>query len=459
MRQLIVPFYQRNSWQSLLQWHGPALLSTVVLIVASYQYIPWAAGYWWLGLLTCLLWSGPARAAKSSVPWWPLAATGVAWLLPAATTLWLAGCSWLLWQWRWRLHPAALVAVLLMLPITNYASQVFSFPLRLKLTTAAAGLCQVLGMPVKAMGNSLVQGDQQFTVDEACMGLAMLQLSWLAALVILWLIQRQRSIQVNGMVWLVGLVLFAGLNVVANLFRILLLIWFPFPAGHWLHETMGLLCWLLYVVLPGSWLLHRFANWRARAHITIYRPKWPAAARGWWVPLLLLALVLVSRHAYRQVWQSTTLPLVPAGYQLANLPDGIIRLTNKKSLVYLKPVRGFYSSDHNPSICWRGSGYRFEQVQLRLMAGQTIYSGSLRREGATLHTAWWYQCGSEISINQWHWRWRQLQSGKQWQLVNVTAASATDLEEMLRQWIPKDDIIPTAAQPAPPAESAGHSRR
>ncbi len=459
MRQLIMPVYLLPGWRTVLQLHGAALASMVIVVGASYQYIPWAAGYWWMGLLTCLLWSGPALAGKATVPWWPLLATGVAWLLPAATTLWLAGCSWLLWQCRWRLHPAALVAVVLMLPITHYASQVFSFPLRLQLTAAAASLCQAMGMPVQAIGNSLLHGDQQFTVDEACMGLAMLQLSWLAALLILWLLQRQRNLQVHGLVWLGSLMLFGGLNIVANLFRILLLIWFPFPPGHWLHEALGLICWLLYVVLPGSWLLHRCVGWRARTAVADTKPQWPKAARGWWVPVLLLALVMVSRHAYNNVWKNTASPSAPAGYQLTRLADGISRLTSKNSLVYLKPVRGFYSSDHNPGICWRGSGYRFEQVQPRRIGSRVVYSGLLRRHGTTLHTAWWYQCGSNISIDQWHWRWQQLRSGQSWQLVNVTAASAADLHRVLQQWLPAGTTAPTAALPVPPAESAGYSRR
>jgi len=40
-----------------------------------------------------------------------------------------------------------------------------------------------------------------------------------------------------------------------------------------------------------------------------------------------------------------------------------VKLENNSSLIYLKAIPDYFNPDHNPMICWTGSGYNLERIQ------------------------------------------------------------------------------------------------
>ena len=88
---------------------------------------------------------------------------------------------------------------------------------------------------------------------------------------------------------------------------------------------------------------------------------------------------------------------------------------------------GFYSSDHNPSICWRGSGYSFQKIQTCSISGVQIFHAILQKENEQLYTAWWYDNGTNATISQLSWRWDEISSGRHYSIVNITTTSEAAL--------------------------------
>ena len=96
-------------------------------------------------------------------------------------------------------------------------------------------------------------------------------------------------------------------------------------------------------------------------------------------------------------------------------------------------IPGFYSADHNPMICWKGSGYEFVQVQEQVVNGTKMYTARLQNKTELLYTAWWYDNGQKRTVNQLAWRWDALKRNTNYSVVNVTAASKEHLDREVKK--------------------------
>jgi exosortase N len=237
----------------------------------------------------------------------------------------------------------------------------------------------------------------------------------------------------------VALLATCGLVVLANLIRIVLLVVFRLLPDSPLHDLAGLACLVAYVVLPVYFLfgfLYRLAGRAAgKAPVPPGDPSWRRAA----VPaVLLVALVLLPSPA--PAGRPGRLPLpfesLP-GYGRTALAGGITKFSQENALVYVKPIAAFYSTEHSPLICWRGSGYAFGRINERSVAGLRVYTGELTKGADVLYTAWWFDNGTHRTTAQWEWRWRMLRGAPPYSLVNVSATTPAGLEKALAEILNK----------------------
>ncbi len=110
-------------------------------------------------------------------------------------------------------------------------------------------------------------------------------------------------------------------------------------------------------------------------------------------------------------------------------------MENEQTLIYIKSIAGFYSSDHHPMICWSGSGYSFAKVHTDRIAYREVYSGILTKGEETLYTAWWYDNGIRHTTSQWNWRWDMLKGNRPYALVNITATNPVELKKQVLYFI------------------------
>ena len=117
------------------------------------------------------------------------------------------------------------------------------------------------------------------------------------------------------------------------------------------------------------------------------------------------------------------------------ISNGILKFENDKLIVYIKSGFNFYSPDHSPVICWRGSGYKVICEQIINIAGKDVYFNKLNLNKDTLYTTWWYDSGEDKTISQFRWRSRKLLHNKDYKLVNVICYDKSILLEQTKKLI------------------------
>ncbi|NJO91209.1 MAG: hypothetical protein HC831_21280 [Chloroflexia bacterium] len=138
--------------------------------------------------------------------------------------------------------------------------------------------------------------------------------------------------------------------------------------------------------------------------------------------IALLAFLNFNRKDFRTQLETVNTKLIKIdGFQCNLLDNGVAQFTNDSALIYIKPIPNFYSADHTPMICWKGSGYQLQNQQKMQVGSHEVYFAELVLENSKpLYTAWWYSNGKHITINQLDWRWRLIKGEENFSLVNVT---------------------------------------
>jgi exosortase N len=410
-----------------------------ILVAAAglYNYIQWNSLNFVLGIIALVFCAENKKNNEHSYRYFyaGLLFAIIIFLLPVKTVLYASCICGIIFYCEntWRIYNRLfLLLAVFMSPIFQYLIDVFGFPIRLALTGWAAKLISFTGKNIVAEGNVIVLDGNEFSVDPACMGLNMMVASILAGIIIISIYEKKYGRQ---LLWLhlVGLVaLFIALNIVANLMRIICLIACKIPAENIFHEVIGLVCLAVYAILPSVFIVQFIVKKTAGRRNNSNKNVMPFYnIKLQWFNTVLLVLIAYSSYkiyANAQLTPNASLATVSvAGYRTTMLPSDVVKLESKRALVYVKHIQGFYSSDHNPSICWRGSGYTFQKIVVRKLNGTEVYCALLVKDGEQLYTAWWYDNGLHSTINQTDWRWDEIKSSKPYSIVNITTASEAEL--------------------------------
>lgn len=432
---------KRRLWD---RWRRRFILGYMILLpVALHNYLDWRSAGMIAGGIALLL-TPVFEELQPASPRYGVAAIIfflLFLLIPVKTALYLGlACAVLFFRESFysRTERTIPFVILLLSPITEYALNLFSFPIRLQLTAIAGKLLAAMGSSVHTAGNLLTNRGHEFSVDPACMGLHMLQLSLLAGVILMNFYQSRLGRRLGMGMILLLLLLITGLNILANLCRIICLVLFCILPDNPMHGMLGMCCMVLYVLIPVvpliRWVIRRYgavAGKEAPAPGRIARSS-RLLAGNMLVGVCMLAAVPVSLvHDSR--WQEPGKePMSVPGYTTRSLGGDILQLNNSRSLVYIKPIPDFYYTDHLPAICWQGNGYAFHILQEERIGSSTLYTGLLQNAKDTLYTAWWYDNGSKHTSSQLDWRRDVLRGGRKYSIVNITTTSRKDLEEEVR---------------------------
>jgi len=357
-----------------------------------------------------------------------------AYLLKIFFFLALACYFLLVWEAVWgKLNTIILFHVGLMSPVFLQVTTILGFPIRLWLSQCAGAILQ-LGWHVQVEGNLMILDGFQFTVDEACMGLSMLSLSMLMGVfAIVHHYRKEKKTLSFG--WLV--VFFAAAfacNVLSNLFRIVMLVLFKVLPENAMHEILGVFCLLAYVMVP----LHYLAKILVvKFGKPVEAPASPAANYTLSRMALLLPgiFILAMGFTMKPEGGESVIPHPSVKFQDARsetLNGGITKLTTADLLIYVKTIPEFFTGEHTPLLCWRGSGYQFKSIHKERVGQFEIYEGMLVRGEEQLYTAWWYTNGELVTIDQFEWRGRMIKTREKFGLVNVTAKEQMLLHQRLK---------------------------
>lgn len=416
---------------------GLYLVYAIVMLVALRTYLEWQSVNVVLGLLALPLVTVIRHDNSKNIRYGTAAALFalLTVLLPHKTLLYFSiafACFFVTENFLGKTNLLPFGVVCLMSPVFQFIANVFSVPIRFQLTSWAGAMMNVGPGNITVKGNMIISNSSEFSVDPACMGLNMMVTSLLLQLIIIAMYQRKYKLQ---LVWwqVAGLLALSfALNIVSNLFRIICLVWFSILPGTTMHELVGIFCLLVYVIIPMVWVTQLLIRHKGREAAIAKKNATPVLWRSV-LQIHLVLLLIISWAAYktilndRSVSDPTAAVVAVNGYKTDRVTAEIVKLQSSQSLIYVKNIPGFFSADHHPMICWKGSGYSFKQMQLETIGGQQVYTALLINGKEQLYTSWWYDNGIERTVEQVIWRRKMLVGGKPFSVVNVTTGNKQQL--------------------------------
>jgi exosortase N len=278
----------------------------------------------------------------------------------------------------------------LICPAFKYFSNIFGFSVRLHLSEIVGKMLQTMGMDIQVVGNVMVTEQCEFSVDPACVGLKMMAVSILAGLFIMaWF---ERIVKRNFSFITVSLIVISVLvlNILSNLFRIMLLVMFRILPENPAHDLIGVLCLLIYVIIPTYFIVKKLGSVEVSAIKS--RKIRKLTSRKAIIHLFLLAVIITGKLATSEkrpmVANSSISELKLDGFTKTIINNDVVKYEKSGVLIYVKPIRFFYGTDHNPMICWKGSGYEFKRIKEIQIYGHRIYTAVLEKGTDKLYSAW-----------------------------------------------------------------------
>lgn len=405
--------------------------------------------------------SGAGRKSDFSMRYifWLLPTLILAFLTHSFTLFYLSAVGAVLLIWESRIGKLSVLPTILFIiisPIFRYVTDVFTFDFRLKLTELAAKILQKIDLfpkesgfrtsSISPIGNLIKLKDgSEWQIDEACMGLNMLGISLILTIFFIAYFAKMKNKQpiLRGVILLIATTIF--LNIICNLLRIIALVHFkilPHTIG---HDTVGLLALVIYVVVPIFFLIKKATQYDwFFSYKNVHEVTFPKVENFWkgytfhTIILLILAtksIILIIEKPDATTDEAPKITL--SGFQKTILPNSICQFSNDSFLIYIKPLRSFYTTEHSPMVCWRGSGFEFKQIEKKRIGASDIYTGILAKGDSLIHTAWWFENErGERTIEQKTWRWAAFTEGSHFRLVNVNAADSLALQQVVRKFIP-----------------------
>ena len=322
-------------------------------------------------------------------------------------------------------------------PFFNYVIKVFSFPLRLQLTKASVYMLNIIKPELEAHGNIIQSGKKSFSVDPECMGLNLIVFSISLGLVILVHFEQKKEVVLTFWKTTLFICLILFLSVFGNLMRIVTITLFESLPETLSHEIIGITCLIIYTLLPFFILIKWY--FKKKPKIEKEKPTQKTLSKTstlvfGLICILNLSMYFIGPKGRHEKVDSLYESIHIDGFKKSVVSTNIIRFQNDSTLIYIKPPVGFFGADHDPKICWSGSGYAIKNQKESNIKGFIIQTAELvHQNGDSLYTAWWFDNGVEKTGLQFEWRKKSLLGSQPFRLINVTTESKKESEQQIKR--------------------------
>ena len=338
----------------------------------------------------------------------------------------------------YRLNSLALLLLVTCSAVFRHVANIWTFSIRLKMTEWVGDFLTLAGFPIVSEGNVIYMDGQPFSVAPACMGLDMLVTAFVLSLMVLAYFERKYSMTIP--LWKASLFCGVGLGlaIFSNLVRLAVLVVFRIMPENWMHDILGILSLVIYVLLPFFFLVRFFYRKKIKES-GLFDKKISESAFLKFPITIVLHFLLIGLLWWTGGQFSEPIHMVDASFEKIEMKgfaktiddEGVLKLENDSLLIYIKPPVRIFQGTHDPRFCWRGSGYHFSKIQKKKIGNHEFYTAILTKGKDKLFTAWWLDNGTEKTIDEWTWRWKTLQGEEPFRLVNVTAEE----RDVLERWI------------------------
>ena len=342
-------------------------------------------------------------------------------------------------NWFGRINFLPILLGTIISPVLAKIIDMFSFPIRLKLSDWAGRTLRAVDFNIEVNGNLLILDGNSFSVDPACIGLRMVIVSLVSAVIIFGFFERKyhKSLSPVTYGWLLSVV-FGG-AVLANFIRLLTLIVFHILPENPLHDAVGMVSLGIYVLLPFYFLVREiFKNHfgQPEEENNMKKEKFGVLpsfqAKTVFIFLLISQLSLAPQFLTPPVDNIALLQqIAPAGFERTITPDGVLKLENEEALIYVKAPVPFFRGSHDPRVCWRGSGYEFSEIKVETLAGKQVYTAVLKKESDEIHAAWWFENATTQTPYESVWRSKSFPGNGGFYMINVNCEEREELENRM----------------------------
>lgn len=324
-----------------------------------------------------------------------------------------------------------LVTGFVMLPFFQFFENSISIPLRLQLSDSAVALLRFLDPSCQGAGNLIIYMNKAYLVDTGCAGLKMLKMTLLFAGCYMFMFQQKHNIRYGIYGQMLVYLLFIALNLMCNLIRIIALVMFDVSEKSMMHDLLGCLCLILYVLLPSYVLLHQLSK-RFNGKKNVAPVITPSLALSMIAqPCCLVLFTFFIFHDPKPIQYSQQMAL--EGFKKQQLKGGITSYSDGTHLVYYKAVPSVFSLEHNPTVCWSTEGFLLKQINKEYVAGVQVYTGEFVKGTEHVYAAWWFSSGSTHTIDNFEWRYEMLFKRKSFVFLNVNTTSREQLKIMVEK--------------------------
>jgi exosortase N len=336
-----------------------------------------------------------------------------------------------------------LIFILFMLlsPALFCLVRIFTFPVRLTLSTWASNFLNWMGCNVTNKGSYFVmENGFSFSVDQACVGLNMVITGLCLAIVCILLLSKQKKVHLPFIWVMLILLLVFGLLILTNLLRIVALVFFKSMPGTFLHEAIGIVALIVFTIVPTYLLIQKITTRFGKKQIPLEFESRPVCT--WLKAMVLLTLQVVFLCMGLTYLNKNGLiirdekvqALQIKGFEKSMNTLGVAEFKNNELLIYIKPGVKGWEGDHPPQVCWQASGFELIDFSIKKIDDTSIMWGTLKKDDKIQYTAWWYDNGTIKTIDQLKWRFA---CGEPFRIINITSSSRTKLQQHCRQFLQK----------------------
>lgn len=262
----------------------------------------------------------------------------------------------------------------------------------------------------KIEGVNFYINGSKIAIDTACMGLSMFKTGLLTGAILLTLEEKKqkRFFSVFQIIAFCFVIIF--LNIISNYFRIVSLIFMNCTEENALHHAVGLICFLLYQVVPMLFIIRYF---RPKKEENIIEKKQHNL-----LPIAFcFTTVFITSFEIKNELNLDLLSNLNQKYDLKKgewITKDVFKIDMPKKLVYIK------TAIHKPLICWTGNGYRITESKEIRIGNEKIWYNKMEKDTIQYSSIWWYECDGKKYTSFIDVMLKRLISGKTIRLINET---------------------------------------
>lgn len=250
----------------------------------------------------------------------------------------------------------------------------------------------------------------KISIDTACMGLSMFKTGFLVGAILLTLEERKQQCFFSVFQIVVFCLIIVFLNIISNYFRIITLILLNCTEENALHHSIGLICFLVYQVLPMIFIIRYF---KPKKEEIILAEK----DNRFLLILISFVVILVTSFEMKTEMKYDLFANLNPKYKIeqGEWVDGeVFKIELPNELIYIK------TPSHKPLICWTGNGYKITESKEILDKNEKIWFNKMEKNNIQYISLWWYECDGKKYTSFVEVMFLKLIYGKPIRLINET---------------------------------------